>query len=873
MKLNIRTKLIGVTTAVALVLIAVMVFVGAGRLSKYGTLSAQNTGEAITAERKGQLKSLVDSTSGILEEYYLRAKNGEISTEEAQKRALKQIGTLRYDEGKGYYWIHTANVNHPVMVMHPLKPEMNGDDLSSQEDFAIVDSVFYKGRIRSKDDAALSGEVKPTRLFLEMNDVCAREGAGFVGYFWPKAGKDANIGYPKLSYVKLFKPWDWVIGTGFYIDDVDEKIAAVQATAGSETRSAITFMLLVGGVILLAALVLTFFFGRHVAGIISAMVAETKRLTEKAVLGKLDDRGEVDKINFEFRGIIQGMNDVLDTLVGHIDSVPTPVMIIDTDFTIQYMNQTGLGLLGLNRQQVIGTKCYDHFKTSHCNTANCACAQAIRQGQKVSSETDAHPRGMNLEIAYTGVPIKDADGKTLGVLEVVTDQTAAKTAVRVADKQAAFQEKEVQKLVINLDKLARGDMRVDSIVGATDEDTRGIGENFIKINNSLSETVKAINLMAADAKMLAEAAVEGRLSTRADASKHGGEFGKIVDGVNKTLDAVLHPINEAAECLKEMARGNMDVAMTGDYKGDHAIIKNALNGTIDSINEILGQVAVAIDQVANGSRQISDSSQALSQGASESAGTLEEITSSMQEITAQTGQNADNANQANQLAGQARLSAEKGNEQMNEMVGAMQAINESAASISKIIKSIDEIAFQTNLLALNAAVEAARAGKHGKGFAVVAEEVRNLAERSAKAAKETAEMIEESIRKTEAGTRIVQETSKALEEIVQSAAKVTDLIGEIASASKEQALGIGQINQGIVQVDQVTQHNTASSEELAASSQELSAQAQQLKQLLRKFRIRETSVSPDSSVTGGFRILRSQQAGILEAAASSFPEK
>ncbi|MEW6173925.1 MAG: methyl-accepting chemotaxis protein [Bacillota bacterium] len=378
-----------------------------------------------------------------------------------------------------------------------------------------------------------------------------------------------------------------------------------------------------------------------------------------------------------------------------------------------------------------------------------------------------------------------------------------------------------------------------------------------------------VNCLLSETKGLVEAAVAGRLKERGHTEKINFEFRGIVQGMNDVLDAVIHPVNEAAECLKEMAKGNLDVAMTGDYKGDHAVIKNALNTTIDAINEILGQVQVAVDQVARGARQISDSSQALSQGASESASSLEEITSSMQEVTAQTKQNAENATQANQLSGQAKTSAEKGNEQMAAMVNAMNEINEGANDISRIIKAIDEIAFQTNLLALNAAVEAARAGKHGKGFAVVAEEVRNLAERSAKAAKETAELIEGSIKKTEIGTKIVEETSEALEEIVQGATKVTDLIGEIASASKEQAFGIGQINQGLSQVDQVTQQNTASAEELAASSEELSSQAVQLKQMLAKFRLRAEHTY---QTQGGARRKAAGQGwseGIREAAAGS----
>ena len=339
--------------------------------------------------------------------------------------------------------------------------------------------------------------------------------------------------------------------------------------------------------------------------------------------------------------------------------------------------------------------------------------------------------------------------------------------------------------------------------------------------------------------MLAKAAVEGKLSTRADASKHQGDFRKIIEGFNATLDAMLCRSTRPPPACREMAKGNLDVEMKGDYKGDHAVIKDNLNATLASLNDILSQVAVAVDQVATGARQVSDSSQSLSQASTESASSLEEIAASMHELTSQTSMNAENATQANQLAAQARLSAEKGDAEMGNMVRAMNDINESAASISKIIKAIDEIAFQTNLLALNAAVEAARAGKHGKGFTVVAEEVRNLAQRSAAAAKETAEMIEGSVKKAEAGRQDRRGDIQCPGGDRTGSTKVTDLVGEIAAASKEQAQGIGQINTGLSQVDQVTQQVTANAEESASASEELSSQALQLKQMLTKFRLRK----------------------------------
>lgn len=605
---------------------------------------------------------------------------------------------------------------------------------------------------------------------------------------------------------------------------------------------------------------------------ISKMVAEAANLEKAAIEGRLATRAEASQYQGDYRKIVQGVNNTLDAVIGplnvaadYVDRIAKgaiPPKITDSyngDFNVIKNNlNTCIGAIDnlVNDAKMLSDAAVDGKLATRADaTKHQGDYRRIVEG--VNETLDAVIGPLNVAADYVdkiskgNIPPKitdnyNGDFNTIKInlnncIEAINNMVAEAASLEKAAIEGRLATRaDANQYQGDYRKIVQGvNNTLDAVIGPlnvaadyVDRISKGAipakitdsyNGDFNVIKNNLNTCIDAIGSLVADADMLSQAAIEGRLATRADAAKHQGDYRKIVQGVNDTLDGVILPLNEAVDVLTRVEQGDLTLSVLGDYQGQLGDFKDTVNNTIAKLSQTIAEVVGASNQLANASEQISATSQSLSQASSEQASGVEETSASIEEMAASINQNAENAKITDGMAGKASKEATEGGVAVKQTVEAMKDI---AAKIG----IIDDIAYQTNMLALNAAIEAARAGDHGKGFAVVAAEVRKLAERSQVAAQEIGELAESSVKTAETA-------GKLLDEIVPSIAKTSDLVQEIAAASQEQSAGVNQVNTAMNQMSQITQQNASASEQLAATAEEMSGQTEQLQSLMSFFTI------------------------------------
>jgi len=736
--------------------------------------------------------------------------------------------------------------------------------------------------------------------------------------------------------------------------DINEKIIVEEDQKSDAMAQFVTIFLIVLLIIgIIVAIVLGLFIANNIQAIIQSVISQTTMLSKAAVEGKLATRGDPEKINFEFREIIVGVNDTLDAVIGplnvsaeYIDRISKgdiPAKITDNyngDFTEikTNLNQCidAISLLVSDSKMLSKAAVEGKLAVRADISKHQGEFKAIISGVNDTLDSVIGPLNISAEyidrISKGEIPAKITDNYNGDFNEIKTNLNQC-----IDGLQGLVEANAVLKLVSLNDYSKNVEGQYQGLFAEVAESTNGVIdrlkhiqhtfaniaegnfedlENYKKVGRrsdndqiipTIIRTIETIQSISQSLDSYISYCGMGEFQNiHIDENQYKGAFKAIAQGLNKSAEVIQEPLNETTRVMSQLAVGNLTQRVEGLYGGVFGTLKDSTNNIIETnlalvenaklvaigdldvdlkvrsdkdelmkaliqmvkatkeitaktkliaagdmtieitprsekdemiialaemikaIGEIVTQVQVSSDNIADASSQMSSNSQQMSEGASEQASAAEQVSSSMEQMASNIQQNTDNAQQTEKIASKAAEEIMEGSKNVNMTVMVMKKIAEK-------VSIIGDIAFQTNILALNAAVEAARAGEHGKGFAVVAAEVRKLAERSHVAAGEINELTKSSV-------EVADKAGKQLEDIVPSIQKTAKLVQEITAASIEQNSGANQINNAINQLNKVTQQNAASAEEMATSSEELSSQADSLKDLIGFFKVNDNGI-------------------------------
>jgi len=565
--------------------------------------------------------------------------------------------------------------------------------------------------------------------------------------------------------------------------------------ANAQTMAATAEYLALGGTAIGVILAIAFglFLSSSIGKVLRTLIGETKRLSDAAIGGQLQTRGNPELVSAEFRPIVEGVNNTLDAVVGPLN------------VAAEYIERISKGDIPSRITDDYNGD-FNEIKNNlnQCIDSLSGLIDAMRH------MADEHNAG-DIDVM---VPAEEFEGVYHTMAKGLNDMVNGHIAVK----------KKAMACVAEFGK------------GNFDAELEKFPGKKAFINDTIEAVRENLKGLSKETGALIRAAQNGQLDKRGNAAQFEGGWHEIMTGLNELLDAVVDPLNDAAEVLQAMAAQDFTKRVRGQYVGEFERLKNDVNSVVENINAALGQISESAAQFNEGSRVIAESSQSLASGAQEQSASVEQITASVEELSRSVDGVKENSHEADKVAKETNALAEQGGAAVQKSIEAMELIRTSSTQIGEIIQVISEIASQTNLLALNAAIEAARAGEHGMGFAVVADEVRKLAERSNQAAGEITSLIKESTQHVEQGAQLSDETGDALKKIIEGVEATAAKIAEIATATVQQATNAEEVSKAIQGISEVTEQAAAGSEEMASSSEELGAQAQALRDLVGRFK-------------------------------------
>ncbi|MBC3880239.1 cache domain-containing protein [Undibacterium sp. LX40W] len=740
-------------------------------------------------ERQTSVRQAVETAHGIIDFYHSQSDKGIMTEGEAKTAALKAVSRLRYS-GQEYFWVNDMNVK---MLMHPIKPELDGKDVADVKD--------PDGK----------------HLFVEFVTTVKANGAGFVFYMWPKPGQDKPV--EKVSYVKGFSDWGWLIGSGVYVDTVN---------AAFWTRSGLALF----GAILMSFIL--FWFCQVISVEISKPVNYAVHVAKTVAKGDFTQEIRIETHD-ETGDLLKALREMNSSLV-EAEKIAKDTQRIKNSLdavvklAVDVAQRVGEGDFS---QEI---RILSEDETSDLLRALKAMSDNLKKAANIATEN--HRIRMALDAVAVPVRIAALDGTIIYINNELRntlkrDEAAFKRliphfdaskveggniGVFYADPNAALER------LRNLNGTVRTRMELGGrtydvitsvVLSKSDEKLGTIGQwldvtDQIRAEEEIGEIVNA--------------AAVGDFSKRVEETSKAGFYLQLAQSMNRLISTSETGLSEVARVLETISQGDLTHRIDYQFGGTFGKLRDDVNLTSSRLAKIMSDIMEAADALGLASEQVSATSQSLAQSASEQAAGVDKTSSAIEEMSASVGQNSENSKSTEEMAKQATETAKKSGKAVTESIDAMK-------SITAKISIIDDIAYQTNLLALNAAIEAARAGEHGKGFAVVASEVRKLAERSQAAAREIDDLAGNTLKISDlAGQHLI--------EMLPTIGKTADLVQEITAASSEQAQGILEISTAMEQLNQTTQQNASASEQLAATAEELHDQSEQLQKLMAYFKLR-----------------------------------